>query len=209
MVYEIGMKSRFERGAINIAIFDQSIDGFQSNIFTGTGFSLANAGEQSTTGVELEVTWLPVDALDLSFAGTWLDPVYDFFPGAAGVGGPTDLSGTEVPGVHKFSMNLSATYSFDFGANVSGYVRGEYIYDDKIRVIENVPENVATREVKLFNASFGLQWANGFEARLWGRNLSNDEHILQAFPSVAQAGSYSAYPNEPRTYGVTFSVAFE
>jgi outer membrane receptor protein involved in Fe transport len=209
LVYEIGLKARFERGAINIAVFDQEIDGFQSNIFIGTGFSLANAGKQSTTGVELETTWLPVDALKLTFASTWLDPTYDSFPGASGVGGPTDLSGTEVPGVHKFTVNTSATYSFDFGASTTGFIRGEYIFADKVKVIENVPEDVASREVSTINASFGLQFANGIEAMVWGRNLTDDQYLLQAFPSVAQAGSYSGYPNEPRTYGVTFRFVFD
>ena len=34
-VYEIGLKVRFEMGALNLAIFDQTIKGFQSNIFIG------------------------------------------------------------------------------------------------------------------------------------------------------------------------------
>jgi outer membrane receptor protein involved in Fe transport len=106
-------------------------------------------------------------------------------------------------------MNTSGTYNFDLGANMSGFIRGEYVFDKKVQVIENVPEDVASREVSTVNASFGLQWANGFEAMVWGRNLTNDEYILQAFPSVAQAGSYSGYPNEPRTYGVTFRVSFD
>ncbi|MDH5501759.1 MAG: TonB-dependent receptor, partial [Gammaproteobacteria bacterium] len=161
-VYEIGLKARFDRGAVNVAIFDQEIEGFQSNIFTGTGFALANAGKQSTTGIELDATWVPTDALELTFSGTWLDPTYDDFQGASGIGGlPVDLSGGDVPGVHKFSMNTSATYNFDIGANMSGFVRGEYIYDDKVRIIENVPEDVASRDVSMVNASFGLQWAYG------------------------------------------------
>ncbi len=209
MLYEIGIKGNFSTGAINIAIFDQEIDGFQSNIFTGTGFSLANAGKQSTTGAEMDLTWLPVDAFEFTFSGTWLDAEYDSFPGASGVGGPTDLSGTSVPGVHPFSMNTSGTYNFDLGASMTGFIRAEYVFDKKVQVIENVPEDVASREVSTVNASLGLQWDNGFEAMLWGRNLSNDEYILQAFPSVAQAGSYSGYPNEPRTYGVTFRVLFD
>ena len=65
------------------------------------------------------------------------------------------------------------------------------------------------REVSTINASFGLQWENGVEAMLWGRNLNNDEYILQAFPSVAQLGSFSGYPNEPRTYGLTLRVRFD
>ena len=38
---------------------------------------------------------------------------------------------------------------------------------------------------------------------VWARNLTKDNFLLGAFPTVAQYGSYSGYPNEPRTYGVT------
>jgi len=208
MVYELGLKARFDRATLNIAIFDQEIDGFQSNVFLGTGFFLINAGKQSTTGVEVEVTFAPTDALRVSFAGTWLDPVYDSFEQAAGVLGIVDLSGTKVPGVHEFSMNLSAKYSFDFGDDGSGFVRLEYIFDDEVRVIENVPAFVASREVSTINASIGLQWGDGYEALLWGRNLTDDDYLLSAFPSVAQAGSFSGYPNEPKTYGLTVTKHF-
>ena len=208
-VYEIGLKALFERGALNIAIFDQEIEGFQSNIFNGTGFNLQNAGKQSTTGVELEANWLPNDAWQLSFAGTWLDPEYDVFPNFVFPDGAVqDLSGTTVPGVHEFSMNTSVVYNFDIGASASGFIRAEYIYEDEIQIIENVSAIIASREVSTFNASIGLRWDNGFEAMLWGRNLNNDEYLLSAFPSVAQGGSFSGYPNEPRTYGLTLRKTF-
>ncbi len=207
-VYEIGLKARFNRGSVNVAIFDQEIEGFQSNLFLGTGFSLANAGKQSTQGIELETQYAPVDALQFSFAATWLDPTYDSFENAQGPDGPTDLSGTKVPGVSEFSMNLSAIYDFELGDSASGYIRAEYIYDDEVQIVENVSKDVASREVSTFNASLGIQWENGYEAMLWGRNLNNDNYLLSAFPSVAQAGSISGYPNQPRTYGVTFTKRF-
>jgi len=50
--FEVGLKSRFERGALNIALFDQEVENFQSTIFQGTGFVLSNAGSQSSQGVE-------------------------------------------------------------------------------------------------------------------------------------------------------------
>jgi outer membrane receptor protein involved in Fe transport len=105
-------------------------------------------------------------------------------------------------------MVTSGTYSFDIGASTSGFVRVEYIYEDEIQIIENVPKSIAAREVSTFNASLGLQWDNGFEAMLWGRNLSNDDYLLSAFPAVAQRGSFSGYPNEPRTYGLTLTKRF-
>ena len=210
LVYEIGLKSRFERGTLNMAIFDQEIEGFQSNIFNGNGFDLQNAGKQSTTGVELDATWLPTDALQLSFAGTWLDAVYDSFTNFVFPDGEVvDLSGTSVPGVPEFAMNLAGVWNFEFGASMTGFVRADYVYESEVQVIENVPADVASRKVSMVNASFGLQWDNGFEAMLWGRNLSNDEFLLSAFPSVAQSGSFSGYPNQPRTYGLTLRMRFD
>jgi len=208
-VYEVGLKTRFDRGTVNIAIFDQEIKGFQSNLFVGTGFVLSNAGKQSTTGIELEATYVPIDELTVSFAGTWLNPVYDSFKDGAGVDGPLDLSGEKVPGVHEFSMNLSGTYSFTLGNTMSGFVRAEYIYDDEVPIVANVAARFASREVGTFNASIGIEWGNGFEAMLWGRNLNDDDYLLSAFPSVAQAGSFSGYPNEPKTYGLTITKRFQ
>ena len=218
-VYEIGLKGHWDTVALNIAIFDQSIEGFQENIFTGTGFNLQNAGEQSTTGVEIDVRWQPTENFQGTFAATFMDPVYDSFVDAEGIdsdpNSPTyleritvDLSGTQPPGIHELSLTVAGRYNFALG-NADGFVRAEYIFEDEVRVIANTPENIASREVSTINASIGLAWDNGFEAMLWGRNINNDEYLLSAFPSVAQAGSFSGYPNQPRTYGLTVRKYFD
>jgi outer membrane receptor protein involved in Fe transport len=206
-VYEFGVKAEYPSVAYNLAVFTQEIEGFQSNVFSGTGFNLANAGKQSVDGAEFDITWLPLDSLRLAFAVTYLDPLYDDFVGAAGVDGPTDLSGTRPAGIHEWSTNSSAVYNFAL-AGARGYLRVEHIYEDEVQNIENVPPEIASREVNMFNASLGLNWSNGIELNLWGRNLNEDEYIQQAFPSVAQAGSFSGYPNQPRTYGVTLRKTF-
>ena len=53
-VYELGVKANFPGGYANVAVFKQSIKGFQSNAFTGLGYSLVNAGEESVKGFELD-----------------------------------------------------------------------------------------------------------------------------------------------------------
>jgi len=190
-VYEIGLKGQWDTFALNLAYFDQEIEGFQSNIFLGTGFSLANAGKQSTTGLEVDIRWQPTE-----------------FVGGYGVNGPEDLSGTQPPGIHEVSITATGTFNFTIG-NAAAFVRAEYIYEDEIQIIENTPANVASREVSMINASAGLSWENGLELMLWGRNLNNDEYLMSAFPSVAQSGSYSGYPNPPRTYGLTVRKYFD
>jgi len=207
LVYELGMKGSWNTWTLNLALFDQEIEGFQSNIFTGTGFQLANAGKQSTTGLEVDTTWLPVDSLQLTFAATWLDPKYDSFVNGSGVNGPEDLSGQTPAGIHEFSMVTSGTWYFPLG-NAEGFLRGEYIYEDEVQVIENVPEDIASRSISTINASVGLEWGNGLEVMLYGRNLTDDEYLLSAFPGVAQSGTYSGYPNQPATYGITVRKSF-
>ena len=206
-VYELGMKARFEKGAINVTIFDQTIEGFQSSIFVGTGFILANAGKQSTQGIEFDSIYNVTDSWALTLAGTFLDPVYDSFVGASGVDGPIDLSGEKPAGIHEQSITAGITYSFELESGAYGYVRTDYLYESDVRLVENAPESLS-REVSTFNASMGLNFENGINLQVWARNLNNDEHFLSAFPAPIQEGSFNAYPNQPRTYGASVSYDF-
>jgi outer membrane receptor protein involved in Fe transport len=216
-VIEVGVKGSFEQFAFNLAIFDQQIEGFQSNVFTGTGFALANAGSQSTRGLEVDATWNPIDPLTLSIAATFLDPKYDSFPDSAG----GDISGTKPSGVPRTSTSFAFNYDFTLGDDWDAYVRGDYQYVsdtdffDAVEAGSGATNNNAliaagdyTRKQNLVNASMGVETGNGVSVAIWGRNLFDDEFITTAFPSVAQAGSISGYPNQPRTYGVTVRKTF-
>jgi outer membrane receptor protein involved in Fe transport len=57
------------------------------------------------------------------------------------------------------------------------------------------------REVNLVNASMILQLQNGLEIGAWARNLLDDQYIITVFDGVAQSGTVSGYPSQPRTYG--------
>jgi iron complex outermembrane recepter protein len=205
-VFEIGLKAQFDRVAVNLALFDQTIEGFQSNVFTGTGFALANAGEQSNQGVELDLTWTPVDQLLLSFAGTFQDPVYDSFPNSAS----GDLSGQQPAGISEVITSTAGTFFFDV-QGMDAFLRADWQYESPTAFFDS-PANQALigekREVSLVNASAGLETANGLAITVWARNLFDDEFVTTAFPSVAQAGSISGYPNQPRTFGVTLRKSF-
>ena len=208
IVYEVGLKASYDSFRFNLAIFTQDIDGFQSNVFSGTGFNLANAGKQSVDGAEFDMEWIPIERLVLTFSATYLDPLYDEFEGALGVDGPTDLSGETPAGIPELSTITTASYSFQLGGSISGYARIEHVFEDEVQVVDNVPASIASREVNTINASIGLTFDRGWVLNLWGRNLNNDEYLQSAFPSVAQEGSFSGYPNTPRTYGVTATYNF-
>ena len=207
-VYELGLKAVFESGSFNMAIFDQTIKGFQSSIFNGTGFELRNAGMQSTKGVEFDLVYYPAESLRLGFAGTLLDPLYDEFVGGGFEG--ADLSGTKPAGIHEVSLSLSALYDFRLGNN-DAYARADYQYADEVIIVDNIPPAVAaiaTREIGSLNMSAGMNTQSGLNLSIWARNVTNDEYMTSGFPTPAQAGSFNIYPNLPRTFGITARKSF-
>ncbi len=209
-VYEFGLKGQWPVAALNLAVFKQSIKGFQSNIFTGTGFALANAGKQSTWGVEFDGSVRPVRGLNLNLAVTWLDPKYDSFV-ASSFG---DLSGTKPSGIPDLSVAMGATYTHEFVGGTRAIAHVDYQYESPTRLVDGLQGFPAgfsdqfKREVNQLNASFTLALNNGLELGVWGRNLTNARYLTTIFPAVAQSGSVSGYPNQPRTYGVTGRVKF-
>jgi iron complex outermembrane receptor protein len=221
-VYEIGLRGSFRRATINLTAFRQEIDGFQSNTFTGRGFVLANAGSQTTRGIEFEGTLTPFEPLTLFLNATYLDAKYDTFV-ASPVG---DLSGRDVAGVSPFTMSMGAVFTHDLSDGVRLTVRGDYRYESRTQVVDGLPGFVTTvggvpsftnalavgrqftREVNEFNAAASLRLRNWLEVSIYVRNLTNDRYLTTIFDGVAQNGSVFGYHNQPRTYGATVGYRF-
>lgn len=200
-VYEIGFKGQWDGLGVNLALFDQTINGFQSFLFTGLGFGLANAGQQSVKGFELDTNIQPTDGLVLTFAATYLDALYDDFT----TGPLGDLSGLRPAGIPEWSLRTSATYAHEFGDSGNSLVsRIDYSHESNVNILDGIAgfnADLFRREVNLVNGSVTLQLENGLEIGAFARNLLDEQFILTIFPGVAQAGTVSGYPNTPRTWG--------
>lgn len=217
-VYEAGAKGKWGSTMVNLAVFKQIIKGFQSNIFTGTGFVLTNAGKQSTWGVEFEASTRPMDPLTLSLSATYLKPKYDSFQASAF----GDLSGTRPGGVPPWSVTAGFAWNQPMGDD-NLILSANYHYESTFQQVEGLPGFLSTsaagvvdpasipvaiaaarisrHDVNQLDASLTYAMANGLEIGVWGRNLTDDRYLLQVFDSPAQKGSISGYPSEPRTYG--------
>lgn len=220
-VLEAGLKANWGIVAANLAVFKQEIEGFQSNIFTGTGFVLTNAGKQSTFGIEFEGMAKPTDELTLNLAVTYLDPKFDSFE----ISAFGDLSGTTPAGVPPISATFGFTWDQPIGDGEDRVIlRGDVHYEAPYQPVEGLPgflmrgpdgsftpESVANalqiarsfkRDMTELNASLTYAMGNGLELSVWGRNILNDRYLISMFDSPAQQGSISGYPSQPRTYGV-------
>lgn len=225
VLYEAGWKTAMRKGFLTVAVFDQSIKGFQSNNYTGTGYNLTNAGKESTRGVEIDGAYTPEKWLTLTGSATYLDAKYNSFLQAGCVSYDTvrcpvnpatglmpasrDLSGERPANIARLALSTSATFSRDFGEGYSGYLRAEYDYTSPTQLSETAPPSISTWGKRSINASVGLTSKPGqFDIMLWVRNLADTRTIVAAFPTVAQAGSYSGFPNQPRMFGATLRKRF-
>lgn len=215
-VYEVGLKANWGRASANVAVFQQEIAGFQSNVFTGSGFALSNAGKQSTFGVEFEGRAQLFEGFTANLGVTYLDPKYDDFQFSA-VG---DLSGTRPGGIPTWTVVIGGQYERDLGSGTL-ILSGSYHYESDVKITEGLSGFLPLgtdaaiaaadpfhRQVDEVTASVAYAFDNGLEVSVWGRNLLDDRYMLQVFDSVAQPLAISGYPNQPRTYGVTARFRF-
>ncbi len=224
-LYEAGAKAAFRGGFFNLAVFKQAIKGFQSNAYTGTGYSLVNAGKESVKGFEIDAAYRPISFLSLTGGVTYLDPKYDSFLRAPCVNYDVarcplnpltgqrpafrDLSGQRPAGISKWSLSASATLNHEFAGGFSTFLRGEYDYASKVQLTETTPPELSTYGTNNVNASLGFALApQKLELLFYVRNLTKNNQVIGAFPTVAQVGSYSGYLNDPRTYGATLTKRF-
>jgi outer membrane receptor protein involved in Fe transport len=220
LVYEAGLKADWGLAGMNFAVFKQEIKGFQSNIFTGTGFFLSNAGKQSVTGFEFEGYVKPVEPLRLGLSLTYLDPKYDSFPNSA-FGDATGLTPADIP-------PIAASFTLDFEQPLPNddriILHADYNYESDVQNIEGLPAFIVrdpisgevldfqpgldaarpfTRQVDDLNASITYAMSMGLEVSVWGRNLLGDRYIGQIFDSPIQVGAISGYVSPRRTYGLS------
>ncbi|MGX6646805.1 TonB-dependent receptor [Maricaulaceae bacterium MS644] len=218
--FEIGVKGQFNWGFVNVAYFDQTIEDFQSSVFQGAGFAVTNAGEQSANGLEFDASFNPsaIPGLTFNLSGIWMNAQFEDYPGAAVVRGSPedvadgvadgrgDLSGADVEGVPEFAGSFGFQYARDVSLG-EAFIRADYQYASETGLGNSLPATL-TREVGTLNASVGLNLNNDVDILVWARNLNEDEYYTAGFPTTLQAGSTSAYANQPRTYGLTVRARF-
>jgi iron complex outermembrane recepter protein len=209
-VYEVGLKGQFPGFGFNMAIFKQVLKGFQSNVFTGTGFVLGNAEKQSTTGLEIDASITPTKGLNFTASYTYLDPKYNRFTGGSAFNAtnnivPTDLTGRTPTGISKHSVSVGGTYKLELSGGNELIFHTDYAMNSAYQIAQGLPFKAS---IESLNASLAFAMENGLEVSVWGRNLTEPQYNPVIFASVAQSGSLSGYPPPPRTYGVSARFKF-
>ncbi|WP_269620505.1 TonB-dependent receptor [Zhongshania sp. BJYM1] len=226
--YEIGLKGAWleSRLQAQVAVFYQDRSDVQAkqSIFDSNNFSfddfLANAAGGDTSGLEVELNYLPIDALRFFASGGLLSAEFDGFVSQSHVDAKDDINGVALPPVNLDGREVAHAPKYQF------FVGGELSLTTNLVLrleVEGKDEfyfsnshNEKSTAYELVNARltyFGSNW----EVSLWGRNLDDKDYETRGFyfsnafgnnPANGYAPEAYYQFGEPRVAGISASYTF-
>ncbi|MEM9878453.1 MAG: TonB-dependent receptor [Pseudomonadota bacterium] len=206
--FELGLKFKGDAIALNVAGFYQFYDAPQARIFvpfdTGNGGSftsnsLANLDEATSFGLEADVTWQPMEGLDM-FAGlTVLDTQIDQQEDPAVPQNAENFDGNRLPFASEVSLVFNMRYEWPLTPTLSAAVQANGKYQTDFFLDAEGLEERRQEGYEVIDVSAFLYLDNGLEIGAWARNLTNQDYAVSGFGFIG----YNTFRSEPRTYGVT------
>ena len=225
--YEIGFKGKFLDSAVtlNVAAFIEDFTNFQVLEFTGAQFQTFNVPKAQSKGVEIESVIRPSNNLTINAGVTLIDASYP--DDCATTTDPLrvqNLCGFELTNAPPIVGVMGATYRDDIGDNLEFFLNGQVRLESDRRT-STQGQDVPTTQAQLGNTAlvpFDVQDGNAkinlragigsqdesWGIEIWATNLTNEITRGVTFNTTLRSGSRSAYPQEPRMYGVTLRGKF-
>lgn len=219
---EAGLKylgTVFDRPAsLNLAVYKQWIEDVQRIEFPNPPDPdiqsiavTANVPEMEVEGVELEVSMVLTDWLQLGASGAYTRA--RFTDGDAMLFG-TLYSYGPVANTPRRTGVLWAQIDLPTDDGIGDMRFRAELYSQSSMYFSNTAKSIAPGTqlpgYELINARF--DWNNMFGSRfsaaLFGRNLANKDHFVGGMPLGASLGHNAAVVGEPRTYGLEITYTF-
>ena len=213
--YEIGTKTSWFD---NRLIFD--IDGYwinwsnmQVNGQTPNGaFSfITNAGAARVKGIEADITFEPIENLQLQADGSISHAVLTEDQVNSNVLGP-GVKGDEIPYVPRFTAGISAQYSVPLTPMFSGMARIDesYVGESHSEFNNSDGFDVELPAYSLTNVRIGVESpGKDWGAYLYANNVFNKVAITFASASAISLGENEVTSARPRTFGLNFRKSFK
>jgi iron complex outermembrane receptor protein len=193
----------------------------------------ANAKKAKIHGIDGQVTFTPIQKLNVRVGAAWLHARYGNFPNASGTGvnltntlnvspQTQDWSGQQMARAPNFSGNIGVDYEIDDVVGGKVNLSGNYNYTDSY-VVNNAslygplvaPINPAMAKSQRFRQgaysllSLQATWTDPTDhywLTVFGNNVTNKSYKM-IYSGSTTSGDYSV-PGEPRVYGVKVGYRF-
>jgi len=205
---EIGAKTIMSNGRLraNYALFMSKYDDFQARVSVADGidfrFPVLNAAELDIKGAEVEISWMPIDPLQLSTQIGYLDSEY----GAGGFSGSDGVE-DEPAFSPKWTARFAGTYTFDFSSGSQFALTAAANYRDAMWLsVENVLP--LTEDDYWLLDGFASWTSSGGKWVLTAgvKNATDEVYRVEGQEFRSVGNIQTAYYGHPRTY--TFTVDY-
>lgn len=214
--FELGLKSQLLSRTLNFVatVYDYKFRDLQLEVFNSSlvSFTAGNAGSARTRGIETEIEWLPpgMDGLTLNASLNYNKSEYENFGRAPCYAGQTiaqgcsldplqagvsfqDLTGAPTAVAPKWTGNLG--FSWDRALPMGKLIlAANGRYSDSYNISQyNNPRTIQSSYI-MWDASAKLEFGDGWEIGVIGRNLSN-KFVLTGTLDVVGGGSGTGTAN--------------
>lgn len=220
--YEVGGKFTFpdSRVRLNIAAFRSEFKDLQvSTLLEGSGtvFRVGNAASATTQGIEADITWVPVDGLNLTILAAYLDAKYDDYPDApcyslqtpatGCVDDSQNLSGKTLQYAPEWAFNFQGRYTWALTSELEMTFFGRAYFNDDTALALNMDPRTFQDAYWRFDASIEVADVNGrWRVSLVGRNLSDE--LTANWKNASNARRVNIFSMPPRTFGLQAEYRF-
>lgn len=196
--YEFGFKSTLLDGRmqLNGAAFlydytDYQLYGYNPNTFV---FTIVNAGSMDISGVELEMSWLPMEGLTVQ---TGLG-----YTNSELTAEEFGVDSVNMPYAPEWNFSSLMRYEWPVGEALQASVQATYSYQSKVYFDELEAEAISQDGYGVYGARVALESQDGeWKASAWVKNASDKEYWQGIFRS-GTGQVLSALPGAPRTFGL-------
>ena len=202
--YEIGLKSSFgDTTTLNLAGFYYDYSDYQAFAQFGPVQTVINL-DADLTGLEVELTSRPIDALTLQVGLSFLDSKVKDVPLPDGV----TVEDHDLPQTPDFSGHALARYDFGLANGTLG-IQGDVVYSSSFcftvlcAPVEEEDSYTVTNARVSYDSDSGRWGVAAFV-----NNLFEEEYRVYAFDSSLFAGVVAGVYGKPRWYGFSATYRF-
>jgi iron complex outermembrane receptor protein len=185
--YEAGLKATWlgDRLRTNLAYFFSDIEDVQQNSTDATNpnileFPVQNSGDAEIQGFEFEITWVPIDGLNLFTSGSLMDGEYTrletdssaFASKAIYYGDPN--AEPQTPQTPDYSVNVGFDYTFDFPTDVLGDFSFGFDYYEIDNYVTAATNDFHNSGWDQWNGFIALGIAENWQLQFTGKNLGDE-----------------------------------
>lgn len=209
--YEVGYKTYLANNKLSIgasAFLIQWKDLQFFNLVAPFTYARENVGDAQSSGVELEISAIPIKGLQLDGSFGLNITEYKGFDlkrvnFGTGVETTTPIGGNTLSNAPSHTIFFGAQYEYAISKKLKAVVRGE------VRNIgshyTDIQNKIEQPTYTLINSRVGLSY-DKYSLFFWGQNLNNERFL--AFGNPDSSFGRNVRTAAPRTYGVTLSAKF-